>query len=51
MKKMRNDIYAPLSAPVGFHDDKVIYDLFGRAVGELHGLRVYCMAGHYVGER
>jgi hypothetical protein len=50
-EKMRNDIYAPWSTPVGFHDDTVIYDLDGRAVGELRGLRVYCMARHYVGTK
>jgi hypothetical protein len=48
--KMGNDIYAKSGGPIGFHDDKVIYDLYGCAVGELRGSRVYCMAGHYVGE-
>lgn len=47
---MVSDIYTKSGTPVAFHDGSLIYDLHGRAVGQLRGSHVYCMAGHYVGE-
>jgi hypothetical protein len=47
---MASDIYTRSGMPVAFHDHNLIYDLHGRAVGQLRGSHAYCMAGHYVGE-